>query len=106
MSALLDEKILSALLSEPSIAAAARAAGCGRDAVYSRLHDPQFIERLNAELAARREADRAMSQQAVSAAVATLRDVLTTPTGYNPRDRVRAADVALRHLYRRDDGHV
>lgn len=99
MSALLDDRILEALLTEPSIAAAARAAGCGRDAVYARLKDETFRERLQTELSARRVATRVAGQQAVTAAVSTLNDTLASPVNATTSDRLRAADIALRHFW-------
>lgn len=100
MSRQLDDLILNALLSEPSVTAAARVAGCGRDAVYARLHDPAFLKRLNAALDERRAAINAQSVATLERACESLRDVLEHPIGTNTRDKLRAVEIALRYLKR------
>ncbi len=76
MNGTCDDMLIDALLSEPSIAAAARAAGVARQTIYNRLHDPEFV----------------------TAAVGVLGDALAAPLGVNTAERLRAADITLRHL--------
>lgn len=102
MSALLDKKILTALLSEPSVAAAARAAGCSRETIYQRMRKPEFMSKLNDEIDARYGAIRAQSTSTTVAAVETLQSVLRNPIGASTRDTLRAAEIALKYLKRGD----
>lgn len=102
MSALLDKKILAALLSEPSIAAAARTAGCSRETIYQRLRKAEFRSKLDAEIAARYEAAKAQGASATVAAVEALQGVLSNPIGSTTRDLLRAAEIALKYLKRGD----
>ena len=98
MSKLLDQKILEALLSEPSVASVARAAGCSRDSVYARLRDPAFLERLEAALDARRTAISAEAVTAHQRACERLRDILDSPLSTSTRDQLKAVELALRFL--------
>lgn len=98
MNGTCDDRLIDALLSEPSIAAAARAAGVSRQTLYTRLHDAEFVAQLEAERAIRRDAIRAQSVGVVTAAVEALGDVLGSPLGPNTAERLRAAEIALRHL--------
>lgn len=95
-----DDIIIQALLSEPSVSAAARAAQCSRQAIYERMHKPEFVEKLNAEVDARYEAVRAQGTSATIAAVEALQGVLSNPIGSNTRDVLRAAELALKYLKR------
>lgn len=98
MSKITDAAIIEALLSEPNISAAARVAGVHRSTIHNRLKDDGFCAQLENELDARRKALRAQSVAVSGAAVDTLADLLSHPLGVAPRDRIRAAEVALRHL--------
>lgn len=97
---MLDRKILDALLSEPSISAAARAADCSREAVYRRLKSPAFVKLLNEELENRRKIQAVQSSAALESALKVLRQTLDDPLGTSKRDLLKAVELALRYLQR------
>lgn len=82
MSKIRDDIIIQALLSEPSVTAAARVARCSRETIYQRLRNPEFVGKLDAEIAARYEAIRAQGTSAAVAAVGALQGVLNNPLGF------------------------
>lgn len=96
---ILTEKILTALLTEKSVAAAARAVPCATSTIYERLKDTEFKDRLSGELKARRIGTRVAGQQAVTAAVSTLNDTLASPVNATTSDRLRAADIVLKYFW-------
>lgn len=102
MTKIRDDIIIQALLSEPSVSAAARTARCSRETIYQRMRKPDFMSKLNAEIDARYEVIRAQGTSATVAAVEALQGVLTNPIGSNTRDMLRAAEIALRYLKRGD----
>lgn len=98
MSKISDDIIIQALLSEPTVTAAARVARVSRETVYQRMHKPGFTDKLNAEIDARYEAIRAQATGATIAAVDALQSVLNNPLGANTRDVLKAAEVVLKYL--------
>lgn len=100
MSKIRDDIIIQALLSEPSVTAAARVARCSRETIYQRMRKPGFMNKLNSEIDARYEAIRAQGTSATIAAVEALQDVLNNPLRSNTRDLLRAAELALKYLNR------
>lgn len=95
---MLDEKILAALLSETSVAGAARAAGCSRDAIYRRLKSQEFTKLLNEELENRRRVHAVQSSAALESALKVLRETLNDSLGTSKRDLLKAVELALRFL--------
>ena len=89
-----QQRAVAALVSEPTVGAAARAAGVGETTLHRWLRQPEFAEALRA---ARNEAfGAALSsvQQAAVEAVRTLRDVMAAPDT-PPSSRVAAARSVL-----------
>lgn len=97
-----QQKCVVALLAEPTIAAAAAAAGCSERTVYRWLKDPDFAA---AYRAARRDAleqATANLQRIASKAATTLEQVLDDQKAAN-NSKIAAARATLDYAYKAND---
>lgn len=97
--AIKDERIIEALMNEPSIKAVADACGCSRSTVYSRLNDPSFNHKLTSTVEERRRANSALAAQSCEAAIEVLLELMTAP-GVKDDIRLRAANTVLHTFWR------
>lgn len=94
-----QQRAVAALVSEPTVGAAARVAGVGETTLHRWLRQPEFAEALRAARNEAFGAALASVQQAAVEAVQTLRGVMADPDT-PPSSRVAAArsvlDIALK----------
>ena len=90
-------EILAALLTEPTIAAAARKCGVDRSTVYERLSNPEFRAEYEAALETKRKSLDMMGVAASEAAYASLNDVLRSSLGTSTAEKLKAAEIALKY---------
>lgn len=90
-------EIMEALLTEPSISAAARKCGVSRPAVYAKLADPDFRAAYESVLQARREAVALQCVAASEQAYEALSYTLTHAAGVTVTEQLKAAEIALRY---------
>lgn len=95
MGAVRDERLIDALLSEPTVKAAAERCGCARSTVYARMGDAEFAAKLDAALAERRRASAALAAQALELAGERVIELLSAP-GVSDDVRLRAASAVFR----------
>ena len=92
-----QERSIQALLQEPTVALAAKAAKVGESTLWRYLADPDFLGRYRLARRSATEAAVALAQQAAAEAITTLRQELA---GARAADRIRAAlalvDIAVR----------
>lgn len=91
-----DELILSALLSNSTVRAAAAACGVSETQVYARLRDPAFKERYRKARLALLEQSTAYIQGLTSEAIQKMREVMTDPDAA-PQVQLNAAEAVLRN---------
>jgi hypothetical protein len=89
-----QDRAIAALLTEPSVKAAARAVGVGESSLRRWLSDPTFREALMAARVRALGATMVMLQGLGETAVATLREVMGDKTAH-PGSRVKAALGAI-----------
>lgn len=97
-----DERIIEALMSEPNVTAAAKACGCSRSTIYSRLNNPFFSAKLSAVINERRNAINALAAQSCQIATEKILELLTAP-GVSDAVRLRAATAALKIFWQKTD---
>lgn len=89
-----DDRLIAALLANPTMGAAAAAAGVGKTTLYERRRDPAFVERLReAQRAALGDTTRFLQYSTGSAAAALLE--IAENTSENSQVRVIAARTIL-----------
>lgn len=94
-----DDRIITALLTKPTIKAAAVECGISESKVYSRLRDPDFKKRFDdARMQVLDDATRAL-QGRVIGAVATMWEVCKDK-GNSAQTRLNAADAIIRNSIR------
>ena len=97
MTRISDDKIILALLSEPSITRAARVAGVSRETIHQRLRNPEFVEKLDREIEARYHEARVQGSNATVRAVEVLQYILNNPNGSSNRELLKAVEIALKN---------
>lgn len=91
-----DERIIAALLCNPTAAAAAKAAGIGTTQLYKRLHEPKFRAKYDAARREMLEQSTAYIQGIVSEAISKMRDIMNDENA-SQQVQLNAADAILRH---------
>lgn len=94
-----DERIIDALLSTPTVEAAAEACGVSARTIFRRLEDWSFQASLSEALEGVRKAREAKGLSLVDEAFATLQRAMRDPAS-PPSVRVRAAEIALAKFWR------
>jgi hypothetical protein len=95
-----DEKIILALLSNPTVTDAAKELGVTPQTIYNRLRDDSFRS-LYAERRQQVLSENCYRLQGyVGDAIETLHDVVVDEMGTATQVRLNAADALLRHCYR------
>lgn len=92
-----DEKILSALITCPTIREAAASVGCSDRTIYSRMRDGEFYKAYNL---ARTDILRGAVAQAsgqVGKALQTISEIMMDKEGASPQVRLNAAVALLNH---------
>ena len=94
-----DDVLLAALVSNPTISAAAAAAGCGERTIFRRLENPEFRRRLEEMQLRTLETARNALLSRLTGAVDTMADVMQNGEN-SPSTRLQAArsiiDTTLR----------
>lgn len=91
-----DEIIIAALISTPTVKAAAEAAGVSESVIYTRLKNPEFKERYDKE---RREVltqSAAALQTHLGAAIEAMGEIVSDKET-NPQTRLNAAEAVIRN---------
>ena len=91
-----DETLIAALISNPTIKAAATACGVSERYIYGRLHDPAFKEKYDAARREVLEQSTAFIQGIVSEAITKMRDVMNDPDA-SQQTQLNAAESILRN---------
>lgn len=90
-----DELIISALISNPTVRAAAAACGVSETQIYSRLRQPAFKEKYDTARRGLLEQSTAYLQGIVSEAIEKMRDVMNDPDAA-PQVQLNAAEAITR----------
>ena len=91
-----DELIISALISNPTVRAAAAACGVSATPIYARLRTPAFKEKYDNARRELLEQSTAYIQGIVSEAIKTMYDVMKDPDA-SQQVRLNAADTITRN---------
>ena len=91
-----DETLIAALISNPTIKAAATACGVSERYIYGRLHDPTFKVKYDAARREVLEQSTAFIQGIVSEAITKMRDVMNDPDA-TPQVQLNAAEAITRN---------
>lgn len=94
-----DELIIAALISHPTVKAAAEACGVCETQIYSRLRTPAFKERYDAARRALLEQCTAYIQGIVGEAIQKMYAVMNDPDA-SPQVQLNAADTIARNSLR------
>lgn len=98
-------KALQALFTEPTLEAAAKAAGISPRTLRDYMKDPEFQAAYNEAITAQLGETTGQARQGLSSALAVLREIMEDPAAEN-RDRISAAsksiDAALRLIDKLD----
>lgn len=94
-----DELIIAALISNPTVKAAAAACGVSETAVFDRLKKPEFKKRYAEARYQLLEQSTAFMQGLVGEATAKMRDVMNDPAAA-PQVQLNAADAILKNCYK------
>lgn len=90
-----DEALITAIISNPTIKAAAKAAGCSESTIYQRLKKRDFVEMLDAYRAEILRETTSRVQANMSRAVETIKSIMEDGTT-NPQTRLNAAETLIR----------
>lgn len=90
-----DEIILAALISSPTVRAAAAACGVGETQIYARLRTPAFKKKYDAARREVLEQSTAYVQNIVSEAIAKMYDVMNDENAA-PQVQLNAAEAIVR----------
>lgn len=90
-----DELIITALLSNPTVRAAAAACGMGETQVYARLRNPAFKERYDRARLETLQQSTAYLQGIVGEAIRKMYDIMTDPDNA-PTVQLQAAQAITR----------
>lgn len=90
-----DEALITAIISNPTIKTAAKAAGCSESVIYQRLRKREFVELLKAyrEEILRESISRVQSK--LSSAVETIAAIMNDSKA-NPQQRLNAAELLIK----------
>lgn len=91
-----DEKIIAALLCNPTAAAAAKAASIGTTQLYKRLHEPEFRAKYDAARRDMLQQSTAFIQGIVSEAISKMRDIMNDPNA-SQQVQLNAAEAITRN---------
>jgi hypothetical protein len=91
-----DETIIAALLSNPTVPAAAKACKVGVSTIYKRFDDAEFCRKLDAERVKVLRQCTTRLTASINKAIDALLDVLKDPES-TPQIRVNAANALLNH---------
>lgn len=91
-----DETLIAALISNPTIKAAATACGVSERYIYGRLHDPAFKAKYDNARREVLEQSTAFIQGIVSEAIQKMRDVMNDPDA-TPQVQLNAAEAITRN---------
>ena len=91
-----NERIISALLTCPTVRAAAEACGVSERRIYARLKDPAFCEQYEAKRHELLDHATAKLQGRIGEAVETMGEVMNDPKS-PPQTRLNAADAIIRN---------
>ena len=91
-----DETLIAALISNPTIKAAAAACGVSERYIYGRLHDPTFKTKYDAARREILEQSTAFIQGIVSEAIQKMRDVMNDPDA-SQQVQLNAAEAITRN---------
>lgn len=91
-----DELIIAALISNPTVAAAATACGVSQTQIFARLRTPAFKEKYDAARREILEQSAAYIQGMVSEAIRKMRDVMNDKNA-SPQVQLNAAEAITRN---------
>lgn len=91
-----DETLIAALISNPTIKAAATACGVSERYIYGRLRDPAFKEKYDAARREMLEQSTAFIQGITSEAIQKMRDVMNDPDA-SQQTQLNAAESIMRN---------
>ena len=91
---LTDEDVITALLNTTTKKKAAAVLGVSRTTIYDRLNKPGFIDKLNEAAEVRRKAAEVQVLSLCEAATDVLAEIMTD-SFYDPKERLRAAQIVL-----------
>ena len=91
-----DELIIAALISNPTVAAAATACGVSQTQIFARLRTPAFKEKYDAARREILEQSAAYIQGMVSEAIRKMRDVMNDENA-SPQVQLNAAEAITRN---------
>ena len=91
-----DEIILAALLSTPTVRAAAEACGVSESVIYSRLKEPDFKDRYDKERREMLTQSAAALQTHLGAAIEAMGEIVNDKET-NPQTRLNAAEAVIRN---------
>lgn len=90
-----DEALITAIISNPTIKAAAKAAGCSESVIYQRLRKRKFVETLKAYREEILRETVSKVQANMSSAVETIASIMND-SKINPQQRLNAAEMLIR----------
>ena len=91
-----DEIILAALLSTPTVRAAAEACGVSESVIYSRRKEPDFKDRYDRERREMLTQSAAALQTHLGAAIEAMGEIVSDKET-NPQTRLNAAEAVIRN---------
>ena len=91
-----DEKIIAALIANPTIRAASSACGVSETQIYARLRDLEFRTRYDEARRELLERNTAALQGHLAGAIETMGQICSD-AGVNPQTRLSAADAIIRN---------
>lgn len=91
-----DEKIIAALIANPTIRAASSACGISETQIYARLRNPEFRSRYDEARRELLERNTAALQGHLAGAIETMGQICSD-TEVNPQTRLNAADAIIRN---------
>ena len=91
-----DETLIAALISNPTIKAAATACGVSERYIYGRLRDPAFKEKYDAARREMLEQSTAFIQGITSEAIQKMREVMNDPDA-SQQTQLNAAESIMRN---------
>lgn len=91
-----DEKIIAALIANPTIRAASGACGVSETQIYARLRNPDFRSRYDEARRELLERNTAALQGHLAGAIETMGQICSD-AGVNPQTRLSAADAIIRN---------
>lgn len=99
MRATKDERVISALLSNPTVRAASEACGLSETQIYARLRTPEFKDRYDEARRELLERNAAALQAHLGAAIETMGQICTD-SEVAPQVRLNAADAIIKNSLR------